>query len=291
MTAEERETFLGSKEIAYRSTVGLCPPQEIALRPDDASLASGVLVRFRKRTFIVTAAHFLKDVCPSDISVIYAAEFPQRASSVKEGFSDSRRLGMKATPALALKHIGFQESDTTDDVAVIEIDGSDVPRWCSYYDASRRDDEELVKGYLLIMQGFPRAASMQTKRKEPHATTGLPQSTWDRMPVDKHVRVVAVSNPEVVIDPETMKRNFYTERHFAVGYDPDKDKNHLHPKGYSGCGLWKSVLDKTKGGIIQPLPFLVGIEIAYNEKRKYLKVTRMERVVKLLKSYCRDSAH
>ena len=88
-------------------------------------------------------------------------------------------------------------------------------------------------------------------------------------------RVIEVPDPENLI-------GFDPAFHFAVAYDIEKEIDKTHPRGLSGCGVWRVNYDRSAGGIEMPSPVLLGIENAYYESRKCLKVTTIDRVVGLL---------
>src|SRR5262245_38855454 len=88
---EEPKIEFGCTSIAGHATVALNPLEGCTLR--DARFASGVLVRRKQITFVATAGHFLDQVRPDQMTVIFSCE---STATVRSGEEARRRA--TATP-------------------------------------------------------------------------------------------------------------------------------------------------------------------------------------------------
>jgi hypothetical protein len=265
---------------AFSATVALGPKEgRIDLVNDD--FATGVVLRKGKRRFIATVAHFVRAVPLSGMSVTFS---PRRMIVVKDQaellrLANSENWEKETTQASLIRALWHKCGTDLEDVAIIEIVPDSVPSWCWAPDvddfrklhAMPRPDE------FLLLAGMPCRQTLK-KTLEPAAEGRLEKAHFGRIPDMNYRQTLDIQNPSNWRDTSD-KRRFFPSYHFALTY-PTTDK--IAPRGLSGGGAWRANEGKTKAGIIQPYPVLIGIENNYNDVRDCVKATSIKRVLSLL---------
>ncbi len=268
-TEKEVERVQGAAyvRLASRATVGLNPAETVQDEAD-LSFASGVLVSRGKRVFVATAAHYLDEVPPAEMTIMFCSELAgsgKNLAEVKEGI-ESGDAGVFLADKLAV--LSHRLGSVVEDVALIEISPSSVRPGCWSYPLGSRDCEDAMP-----------------QESESVWIAGLPSMSHIRLGKKQLARVLQVRQcPTVqVTNPENWS-TFDPECHFAIKYEVAKLPDRLPPQGLSGSGVWRMSFKRTESGLEIPSPVLIGIQIAHNDVRGCLKVTSVRRLLNLLPS-------
>ena len=266
-----------------RYTVGLGPLPKIISRFTHAHkeipIASGVLISFGAKTYIVTANHFLDDLSLDEIEVLFSPDWGKDVIHEQDASSAQlKEILAKVVPREASRGTPLQFIDCTrevipnSDVSAIEIPKPTVPVHCSilkYESASLLECNSEDRYYL---HGLPSKAS---SLKPDHATkTANIRSGWFTEGVER------VANPTQEDWGTDSRAIFESSIHYAL--KPVQPVDHLSADealrrftGYSGGGVW-AVPNLTRKGsdLWAPTLKLCGIQSAYHTGLGLLKVTR-----------------
>lgn len=269
-------TFVSSATVALN-------PAERRMDIKDARFGSGVLVRRGPRVFVATSAHYLDLVPPEEMTIIFPGKEHMVAVSMANAKEKLARRGGwtgERTRALPLNPIWQKRGTDLEDVAVLEIHPESAPTWCEIYDLDRHSSRRVPQeGDEVLVAGLPTANHLISRERP--AADGCASYAFGRLLMVRYYKVAKIGDPENYLGPD-LKRGFFPDYHFAVSYDPQQDVDKTHPQGLSGCGVWRMNYSSTVTGLEVPDPVLVGIENSFHAERKCLKVTSIDRVVRLL---------
>lgn len=257
-----------------RFTVALGPT--LPRRPREVKFASGVLVSWQKRNFIVTADHFVKRYHPDAIMVLFPTESSNFIDDPTK--SKSRVRPMRVRPGKNPFHprFGAVVSNAADDIVALELI-DELPRGSEGYEIEKCIEMkiQLRHGDRVIVSGYPSSlAQLFPGSDENKIDVG-------RMPVQLDTVALYEDKPERWTDGFTEGKNI------AVLFDPKQTEliGFTDPEGLSGGGVWQLEANATtQPGIWLPFPQLLGIQVSWLEGQKRSKVTLIKAITDLLKT-------
>src|SRR5690349_20109215 len=148
-----------------RHSVGLGPPNE--RRPiGDYEFASGVLIEWHGRTFVATADHFLDEVQPEKVHVLFPADKGFKISTSLD--EHKPRLLQKsdlqirlATPLQIRSHARSRKKNL--DIAVLEVARDLVPSWSEVYRLPSDHPISVSLGSMTVLVAMPAAVTAVKK--------------------------------------------------------------------------------------------------------------------------------
>jgi hypothetical protein len=266
-------------------TVALGPPEGV--QGNDFKLASGVLVRMADRFYIATASHYLDEVKVAEMTIL----FPPDEWAVVRDLEEAKELlekeidwRSKATRAQTINPKDVKRTDRVKDVALLEIDGARIPKWCRVYDLKKHAGQNQMPklGEPTMVAGVPSQSALYQRQRaaQPGQSDEMHLA---RIAFEKFFDPVAVADPKFW-PGEHGGQGFFPEYHFALFFDPYKVKIGIDPDGLSGGGLWRRNLVKTSGehgiGIDMFDPILVGIQSS--KHKDMIKATAVAELLALL---------
>lgn len=261
---------------ALRYAVGLSP-RPGKYKPDGL-FASGVLVKWRKRTFVITAAHFLDTIPPEQMSIMYAPECGFRRIDATHADLKQALKVFRGPPDASSSDLTVLDvkrcRNPIHDVAALEIEPGGVPRWCECYDLPDADIAVPPPGDPVILLGLPVAASAFSRDLKGSISQHC-------LYVPMILAVKQEDRPNEWTDAFSNEPTFDPQIHFAIDFD--RDKAEFSPEGMSGCAVW------TPPAPTGPQPriwhsrlTLAGIQVSWLKSHNALKATRTNVVVDLL---------
>ncbi|MCE9584700.1 MAG: hypothetical protein K8T20_19585 [Planctomycetes bacterium] len=220
--------------------------------PEENQAASGVLVRWNGRTFILTAGHFVGDKIAEGVDVVFPREsFGSPSIPLDEPLPRSFSGPAERSRVIRPLRLISNTSDL-DDVGAIEIEAEAVPSYSRVYELPSTEPPRPAVGDEIFFFGFPRSHQM--------TVTNGADGALARGSVALLTRVQPDPPPGTWLD-EDQRDTFDPAMHFLGTVDPAEmphgDKLDLH--GMSGCGVWRR---KKIGQVWSSASELLGVQVS-----------------------------
>ncbi len=254
-------------------TVSLSPPRSVPTKK--FTHGSGVCVAYAGRPFIVTAQHVLDEMealgfSPGDVRVGTRSPKPFEVNST--GKIPKRIRGVNRNNTRVFPMDGVTKSSDLDDLALLRLPG--VP-----------SDYDLVRFHLV--------EDNRTSPDTPTPVLVVGHPSQELFTPDLGKQEMRMATRTYILEAyvvEYKKRGlvkFETSRHYLVDFKTGGDsKEYLQSaRGMSGAGVWLLPPSVPRNQIWDGTRVrLVGIQVSWYEGVKLLKVTRIERLLELLKA-------
>jgi hypothetical protein len=230
---------------------------------------TGVAVRYRGKSYLLTAAHVLKPLHDDqNLRIIGRPPIPFKNVTINQlrdsSVAESVPFGYsEATSVHVAKYI-FGEAD--EDVVAMEIDGAhDSLPHTIFHDLTHAEPEHLATGRMASAFGFPGEIAQHVM----HKPTGIRGVLANSLHVDLKIQDLLLApdklNPDI---------NFITDYTF--------EGTGCNPKGMSGCGIWSHPKQSISSVWSSSTARLLGIQSAFYPTSRLLVALRIERVLRLL---------
>lgn len=232
---------------------------------------TGVPIIYKKKYFIVTCKHVIKNVLPNELGFICRSDHPliwTDKDKLKNGIYD-KRFACRKIQFFTIKNIYTPDSI---DLAVIEVELKGKQKDLKFFEMSCNATEEPQRNLDVLLMGHAGEIAIPVKRLEPGVIGYMSFlcNHWGKVTKYKD-------------DMSKYFEEFDAKKHFLVSYEYDKnDKNAVHPKGMSGCGIW--AWEKARPDQIwSPDIKLVGIQSTFISLLGLIKGIRIKSLIELLK--------
>ncbi len=228
-------------------------------------VGTGVPVMYRKRQYIVSTRHFLKDEDPNDL--LFAGRPGGSIIRVRKRELSERMEAQPGTPAQELKRLHILDkrvSTYADDLAALRVCiARPQDRGMRFFPVGEAVSRTPRAGTTVMLSGFPGELA-RCRRGE-----------------------LRFSHDFELCTIEKARKNlssFHSRRHFLLDFKVDRNSEEYvtHPEGMSGSGVW-TLPPLTTGKVLEPQKVsLVGIQIAWYADSQLLKATKISRLICLL---------
>jgi len=234
----------------------------VGMRPtgDQPEVGTATAIRWRQRTFLLTADHVVKDVANQDL------EFAFRPPGTLE-----RSIWWQSTPPRAQKYLRARRIEIVqrhrsvkDDLAALEVH-------------PELEDQNLVRFFDL-----PPESKVVRPTGSSICTIGVPFDSFERLAPGAVAFQATVHWGELVSPSKRLLRDFNRRTHLLLEFPPANDGR--HPGGFSGAGAWYQAPSVEPPIVWSFRPVLAGIITHFYQASKVLRITRIERVVAFLRT-------
>lgn len=230
-------------------------------------IGTGTLIKWKGRSFILTANHVIADSGPADLRFFppHTAP-PQRVE--REQLKKIRQLPAKNFRPFV--KIGVDsvacDPDPRIDLAIISVPDSTDTDFHATSFVLDEDGVEPTDGLMSLVFGFPLDISRVMADDSRTVFT-----EWDWSPV---------------VPARTGLEGFDPSVHFLTAYVPPTEHIGADPRGLSGAARWARK-GKTPG-LWHPNLDLIGVTQSYYQRSQLLKIVNRRTVVNFLKTHAKD---
>lgn len=248
--------------VAIDTSLANCDENRDKRFPDGGT---GTLVKTtksnRERYFILTCKHvFQPNYDETKISFLLRSPDPMVSSSQSEMKNfPLNKISKTYMRKLTIKNRFY--SNYLDDLALIEID------------ASRLIDE----GYRFY--SFPNDFQNLPNPQTEVYLLGFSRELYRLVSKDGGFGVFPYLANSLILPPaDDLDSKFDVSKHFLIDYE---NEDAVAPEGLSGCGIWYRT-PSGRDNIWTPNLHLIGVQSACYKKKKFLKATKIERIIALM---------
>jgi hypothetical protein len=230
--------------------------------PGGTNPATGTLVKWKQRVFILTASHVLEGARLDDLRFHTRDKGPVVETTPEEAFrkyGPATRVGEK----LDISKVVAESNQYHDDIAIAELSSlSNVSREAGLYTLIDTT-VNVTDGASVFIVGYASANSIAFGP----GRRGL-IATGDSALFDSALNARTDLN-----------RYYDSSRHFLVPYTRTDDG--IEPHGLSGAGAWCNA--NSHGTVWTARPILVGVVTRWHRKRNLLQITNLESILELFR--------
>jgi hypothetical protein len=227
-------------------------------KPPEVGTATAI--RWKRRTFLLTAYHVVKDVPDKDLEFAFR---PPGTLERPDWWQSTTPRPQKYLRARRLEILQRYES-VKDDLAALEVQPElENQNLVNFFDLS--PESKVVR---------PTGSSI--------CTIGVPFDSFERLAPGAVAFSVTVHWGELVPPSRRLLRDFNPRKHLLLEFPPANDGR--HPGGFSGAGAWYQAPSANPAEVWSFRPVLAGVITDFYRKPKLLCITRVERLVAFLHS-------
>jgi hypothetical protein len=226
------------------------------------SIATGTLVEWQARRFILTASHNFADSEPSKATFFTRGKGPLIETTAEQAHKTMALSYMQGN-TLSVSRVLAESDEDHDDLAIFEVlNLTNIAPGASFYNLL---DSPLTisNGATVMTMGYASASSYEFA---PGVHGVIPAGD-----------IASFSNS--LNARNDLHSRYDSSRHFVVPYTRTEDN--IKPHGFSGAGAWLSL--QPQGLLWKPIPFLGGVVTRWHSQHNLIQITHINSVLELFR--------